>query len=163
MKDLKEMLGEFNQIGIVVRDLEPIKKTMKEMYGAEPRDEGPQAHKGDQFFRGEPSDFTVHIIYYNVFDVEIEYFQPIEGDSPWQETLDEYGEGMIQHVRFDVMDYDEVADYFKDNYGIEPYYWGGGEIYGGIKFGYFDTREILGYITEVINFKGIYGKKAANA
>lgn len=152
MRDIKQVLGEVNQVGIVVRDLERVKKTMKEMYGVEPRDDGPMICKGDHIFRNEPSDFSVHIIYFNVFDMEIEYFQPLGGRSPWQEHLEESGEG-LQHMRFDVIDYDEAVNYFKEHYGIEPYYYGGGEAYGGVKFGYLDTRGILGYVTEIINFR----------
>lgn len=154
MTDLKELLGQMDQIGIVVKDLEKIKKHMKEIYGVEPRSEEQETYKGDHIFRGEPCDYSSRIVYYNLYDVEIEYSQPLEGKCPGQEHLEEHGEGM-HHIRYNVMDYDAVAAYFKDNYNLEPYYYGGGEIYGGLKFAYFDTREILGYIIEVLNMKGV--------
>ena len=84
-------------------------------------------------------------------DIEWELIQPIEGKSFQREFLETHGEG-IQHLGFNVANYDEIFERF-EKAGFEPvmraetYL----DIYRGyLRACYFDTRHIGGIMFEII-------------
>jgi hypothetical protein len=72
--------------------------------------------------------------------VEIELIQPVTGESPWSEHLDEHGEG-LHHVRFRVQGIDaKLAELAGKGFSTLMY-----KRFGpAVAFAYLETPEALG-------------------
>ena len=99
----KVQLGEVNQIGIVVKNIDKVIESWSSMFGLGPwnfRD------KADTDAEGRP--FKVRIAHSYIGTLNIELIQPVEGRIFQSRFLDEHGEG-IHHLGFYVDDVDEEA------------------------------------------------------
>jgi methylmalonyl-CoA/ethylmalonyl-CoA epimerase len=98
-------------------------------------------------FRGKPAEgYGVKIRVAQLGNLRIELIQPIKGESPAKEFLDNKGEG-INHVCFSVDDLDKEANKLIQK-GLKvvsnvKFVSGGGNIY-------FDTSEVGGVLTELL-------------
>jgi hypothetical protein len=74
----------------------------------------------DIVVRGKPTDFRVKLALTWTGDRMWEIIQPVSGPSPYQEFIDERGEGMhhvlVQHANHD---FDQVVEHFRSR-GCEP-------------------------------------------
>jgi methylmalonyl-CoA/ethylmalonyl-CoA epimerase len=106
MKESRSPFSKVNHVGIVVKDL---KKTIErlESLGLGPFERfNPEWFPplvGEVMFRGKPLRSKTRMSKVKVGNVELEIFQPVEGESPWKEFLDSHGEG-IHHIGFLVDD-----------------------------------------------------------
>jgi methylmalonyl-CoA/ethylmalonyl-CoA epimerase len=100
-------------VAVVVRDMEKAVKRF-EALGIGPF-ELAQAPPStcSMCFRGKPLKSDQKEFKVNLGNIILELWQPVSGESPWQEFLDNKGEG-IHHLAFDVDDIDKQAkEYIK--------------------------------------------------
>lgn len=143
-------LGEIVQVGIVVEDLEKVKRGMLDLFGMEP-DAGGEFLYPDCLYRtdGERIDAPVLSAFYNCFKVQLEFLQPIgEVNTVWSDYL-KAGQSGLHHVRFDVADNDRITETMA-RHGINIWMEGRSLIDPKAKFTYYDSREALGFIIEVV-------------
>ena len=93
------------QIGIVVKDMN---KTIERLtsYGIGPFEHRAVPERAKEYYKGKPMEATFKISAVNLGGMELEFIQPVEGDSPHMEFLKKKGEG-IQHIAFAVGNLDE--------------------------------------------------------
>jgi methylmalonyl-CoA/ethylmalonyl-CoA epimerase len=98
--------SKVNHLGIVVKDLKMTIQRLESL-GLGPFERfNPESFPpliGEVMFRGKPLRSKTRMSKVKVGDVELEIFQPVEGESPWKEFLDSHGEG-IHHIGFLVDD-----------------------------------------------------------
>lgn len=154
LDEFKSIFGEIVHIGVVVPDLEPVKKAMRNIYGVEPNDSGIVRHPG-AFYRGEPVETAVHIMSYDndLFDMKIEYLVPLEGHSTWMEWLEKHGAG-VHHVLYNVTSFDEAVAYMEER-GYKIWHTATSMRGGDLRFAYFDTYDDLGFNIDIINVREI--------
>ena len=103
-------------VGVVVRDINKAAKRLESL-GIGPfklfdaSSLPPLADK--RYFRGEPYQGKVKVMTAEMGNMKLELFQPLEGKSPWQEFLDDKGEG-IHHIGFKMDDYDSDVARFTE-------------------------------------------------
>lgn len=98
------------QIAIAVKDLESVAESYWNILGIGPwaiyEWEAPTVY--DRKYRGKSTTAREKIALAEVGNVELELVQPIDGDSIYQDWLDEHGEG-LHHLKFLVEDVDKTA------------------------------------------------------
>ena len=109
----KSPFSKLTQIGVVVKDMDA---TINKLVSF---DIGPFEHRSvpaeaKEYYRDKPLNATFKIAAANVGGVELEFIQPVEGESPHQAFLDEKGEG-IQHLAFAVDNLEEDIEKLKEN------------------------------------------------
>lgn len=123
MKSLKSVLSDIIQIGIVTDDITKVKSHMKQTFGMEPVAEKEGVFPADAYpianpeYKGGHSEFKAYIAHYPFGQMELEFIQPLEGQSAWQDWLDEKGPS-IHHIRFNVEDF-KKADQLIQAHGYE--------------------------------------------
>lgn len=139
----------FCQVAWVVRDLEAAEKFFIETMGVSRfmHMDNLSAKDTEGTYLGEPGDWVcnLHIAYAG--DTQIELIQPVSGSSIFQESLDRYGDS-VQHVAYwlDDEDYDAAAAHMESS---------GYPLIQSFKLpilrvGYFDTRHVIGVVTEIV-------------
>lgn len=107
-------------IGVVVRDMDKAVARLESLgFGPfKPYDfESLPELKGDLLFRGKPYQGEVKVFVGKFGSCELELLQPVSGDSPQGEFLENRGEG-VQHIAFAMDNYDEEVARFTDS-GVE--------------------------------------------
>jgi methylmalonyl-CoA/ethylmalonyl-CoA epimerase len=119
---LEPFITDYVQVCVVARDLDATMKSYVELAGIGPwavYDFGPP-DVSRIVVRGKPASFRVRLAFTWTGDRMWEIIQPLEGNSPYQEFLDERGEGMhhtlVQHAGHK---FDEVLERFRAQ-GCEP-------------------------------------------
>lgn len=139
----------FCQIAWVVKDLAEAERFFVETMGI-PRFmhmDNLSAKDTEGTYRGKPGSWVcnLHIAYAG--ETQIELIQPVSGESMFQESLDRHGDA-VQHVAYwlDDADYDAAAQHLTSS--------GYPEIQGFklpiLRVGYFDTRPVIGVVTELV-------------
>jgi methylmalonyl-CoA/ethylmalonyl-CoA epimerase len=139
----KSPFSKLLHVGIVVRDMDKAVERVESL-GIGPFEAISLPPIGKRLFRGKPYVGKVKGLIGKIGELEIELFQPVEGESPHKEFLDSKGEG-IHHIAFgldDVDDFDkEIAKLTEQGVGIllSGKWQGGGSAYldpgvGGIIF-----------------------------
>lgn len=97
-KKSKSPFSKLTQIGIVVKDMD---KTIEKLsaFGIGPFEHRAVPAGGKEYYKGKLIEATFKIAAVNLGGIELEFIQPIDGDSPHMEFLKEKGEG-IQHLAF---------------------------------------------------------------
>jgi hypothetical protein len=95
-------LGEIDQVGYVVSDLEKALPRFAALFGECTRMD---ADTPGTLFRGRRSDVKLKMAFFRSGPLEIELIEPVSGAGPHQEFLDSGGQG-VHHVRFRVEDLD---------------------------------------------------------
>ena len=139
----------FCQIAWVVKDLAAAEKFFIETMGIPKfmHMDNLSAKETDGTYRGKPGNWVcnLHIAYAG--DTQIELIQPVSGESMYQESLDRHGDA-VQHVAYwlDDADYDAAAKHLVSA--------GYPEIQSFkipiLRVGYFDTRSVIGVVTEIV-------------
>ncbi|MFR7746093.1 MAG: VOC family protein [Eggerthellaceae bacterium] len=150
--ELLTMLGDIVQIGIVVEDLEKAKAGMKKIFGLEPDAESDSLYK-QTWYRGTIIDAPVKAAFYNHFNIQLEFLQPVgDTDTIWHDYLDEgfrpHGHA-LHHIRFDVEDNDKVTQALA-NIGVEKYMEGKSLVDPTATFTYYDSVKEVGFIIEAV-------------
>lgn len=107
----KIQVKAFGQVSIVVKDAETVAKNYWNILGIGPWNiyswEEPLVY--DHKYHGEPAWVKAKVAQAQVGPVQIELYQPIEGNSIYGDFLRERGEGM-HHISFFVDNADETAE-----------------------------------------------------
>jgi catechol 2,3-dioxygenase-like lactoylglutathione lyase family enzyme len=146
----KLSLPAISQIGIVVRDMQKAVEYYQGVFGLGPwtvYDSTPDKY----WFKGKPSHMKLRQGKAMLGGIELELVQPLEGESPFHEFLQEHGEG-LHHLAFNTEDYDGMVRQFEAA-GFRPLLQAEAyvETYKGtVKACHFDTRAVAGVIFEVV-------------
>lgn len=143
-------LGDIVQIGIVVEDMEKTKQAMRTIFGLESEAGGESLYRGCLYrIEGETVDAPVISAFYNFFNIQLEFLQPVgETPSVWRDYLDK-GQFGLHHIRFDVDDNDRITELMKER-GIDIWMEGKSLINPNAKFTYYDSLDELGFVIEVV-------------
>jgi methylmalonyl-CoA/ethylmalonyl-CoA epimerase len=109
-KDERSPFEHMFQIGVVVRDMDKAIERLTQL-GLGPFTLKMPPPDAREMFRGKPfvPAESVLIKSTQMGNIELELIQPLKGDSPHKEYLDEKGEG-IQHIAFTVDDLDREVE-----------------------------------------------------
>jgi methylmalonyl-CoA/ethylmalonyl-CoA epimerase len=105
----KSPFSQLSQVGLVVKDMDQVVKRLKAL-GI-----GPFAAPvmtpliGKPVIYGQPSEVKVKGVLCKFAGIDLEVNQPIEGKTPWQDSLDDKGDG-IHHLAFLVENVDKEID-----------------------------------------------------
>jgi methylmalonyl-CoA/ethylmalonyl-CoA epimerase len=144
--------GEFdlphvNHVGVVVRDMDEVGRSLRQVFGREFDQEFEYTAEGDALLAGEP--FTLRIAAVNLGGAVWEFLQPVAGNSIWANFLESSGEG-THHLAFTVKDWDADVARLQE---------GGSDMVAGASFhdkrwAYFDTH-VGGLIVELMEDYGL--------
>ena len=131
--------SKVDQIGIVVEDVEKYVQFYEKVFGVEPF----------PIVESAINSAKLKIVLFELGEVEIELIQVVEGESIHSRFLEETGEG-LHHLGFFVNDLeDELARLEEDGIKVLER----GEVLGTVKFAYLDTKEALGLVLELIQWR----------
>lgn len=108
----KSPFSKLVQIGIIVKDMDETIKRLQS-YGIGPFEHRAVPAGAKEYYKGKPMEAIFKIAAVNLGGVEMEFIQPVQGDSPHMEFLKEKGEG-IQHLAFAVDNLDEDIENLKE-------------------------------------------------
>jgi catechol 2,3-dioxygenase-like lactoylglutathione lyase family enzyme len=136
------------QIGIVVPDRDRTAHLLTSLFGIGPFRlvEWPDRLESKYYYRDVEQKIRVRQAFVQLGDVEVELIQPLEGNSAYQDFLDETGGG-IHHVLFEVNDIDPVIQELAKS-GITVLQSGTG-IRPGTRWALMDTQRLLGFLVEL--------------
>ncbi len=148
---LTDVFNEIVQVGIVVEDMDAAIKGMKQLFNLEPDATSDNYYK-NTWYRGEIITAPAEAAFYNFFNVQLEFLQPI-GDDPsiWQDYLKEgphHGHA-LHHLRFNVEDND-VASALMERAGVAKYMEGQSLVDPAARFTYYDAVPLVGFIIEAV-------------
>jgi glyoxalase/bleomycin resistance protein/dioxygenase superfamily protein len=92
------MLPALYHVGIVVHDLQASGEDFLHRYALD-QDRIMDLTVENASFRDQPASFSARYGFLPVGNTEIELIQPLTGDSPYTEFLDQHGEG-VHHLAF---------------------------------------------------------------
>lgn len=142
--------GEIVQVGIIVKDLEKAKQGMLDVLGLAP-DAGGESLYRDCIYKNsdEPIDAPVLAAFYNFFNIQLEFLQPV-GDQAtvWSDYV-KMGQSGLHHIRFDVDDQDRANQLMAEK-GIGIWMEGHSLINPASRFTYYDSLDKLGFIVEAV-------------
>lgn len=138
------------QVAIVVNDLQSTMEALHRILGWGPwkvYEHRPPAYQ-ELEYRGEPADYGVLGAEAQVGPIAFEILQPLYGASPYQEWLDEHGEG-LHHVACMMPDDSEGAhDLAQRLTALGLVTLTSGRLADALDFTFIDAREQLGFILE---------------
>ena len=97
-KNSKSPFSKLTQIGIVVKDMD---RTIEKLsaFGIGPFEHRAVPAGAKEYYKGKLMDASFKIAAVSLGGIELEFIQPVDGDSPHMDFLKEKGEG-IQHLAF---------------------------------------------------------------
>ena len=141
---MENQFVEMTQVGIVVRDLDAVIANMKKIFGCEPSFVGETLKSGRKYF-GREGNFAARIALFDFCNIQFEYMMPTEGESIWQDFLDEHGEG-LQHVSFRVKSYEDAAAQMAQAGAVAEMQ--GLAMARPVRWDFFNTEPMLGFSVE---------------
>ena len=150
--EMMHLLGDIVQVGIVIEDMEKAKAGMEKVFGLVPDSESDNIYK-KTWYRGQIIDAPVKAAFYNAFNVQLEFLQPIgDTDTAWHDYLDEgfrqHGHA-LHHLRFDVENNDEATAALAKR-GVTKYMEGKSLVDPSATFTYYDSTDAVGFIIECV-------------
>ena len=150
--EMMHLLGDIVQVGIVIEDMEKAKAGMEKVFGLVPDSESDNIYK-KTWYRGQIIDAPVKAAFYNAFNVQLEFLQPIgDTDTAWHDYLDEgfrqHGHA-LHHLRFDVENNDEATAALAKR-GVTKYMEGRSLVEPSATFTYYDSTDAVGFIIECV-------------
>jgi methylmalonyl-CoA/ethylmalonyl-CoA epimerase len=85
-------------VGIVVADIEASERTYAGAHGLT-EDRRMDVSVQDALFRGATTSFSARYAFLGLGNTELELIQPLAGESPYSEFLEQHGEG-VHHLAF---------------------------------------------------------------
>jgi methylmalonyl-CoA/ethylmalonyl-CoA epimerase len=142
-------LGPVVQVGFVVRDAAATAQAWTQRFNLEPPQivDWPPPNRNleeSRTLRGQPANFRMRLVFVETGPVQLEFIEPLEGESLFSEFLAEHGEG-LHHILFEVDDPRAVAA----GLGVQILQSGGSVLRPGAEWVYLDTQEMLGCIVEL--------------
>lgn len=153
MAEFKDIFNKIDQIGVVVKDLDKVKAGMKDLFGFEPLTSSGVFNYKNATVKGNVVDCSVDVLLYDFFGLQLEFMNPLSGESAWQDFIDAGNEG-IHHIRFDVPNHEDAIKVMSDK-GVDVYQKGDSVRGGGVKYAYFNTVPQLGFILETLNLREV--------
>lgn len=148
---LTDVFDEIVQVGIVVEDMDKAVAGMKQVFGLDPDATSDNYYK-DTWFRGEMITAPARAAFYDFFNVQLEFLQPIGNDpSIWHDYIIEgphHGHS-LHHLRFNVDDND-VATALMERAGVSKYMEGQSLVDPSARFTYYDAVPLVGFIIEAV-------------
>lgn len=148
---LTDIFNEIVQVGIVVENMDAAIKGMKQVFDLDPDATSDNYYK-NTWYRGEIITAPAKAAFYNFFNVQLEFLQPIDDDpSIWQDYLKEgphHGHA-LHHLRFNVEDND-VASALMERAGVAKYMEGQSLVDPTARFTYYDAVPLVGFIIEAV-------------
>jgi catechol 2,3-dioxygenase-like lactoylglutathione lyase family enzyme len=138
------------QVALVVKDIEATAKNYAAVLNL-PMPEIIVLAPGlevNQTYRGQPSNASAKLAFFQLGPVQLELIEPIGDDSTWKEVLDRKGEG-FHHLAFWVNDMQKRVDFLREQ-GISMVHRGD---MGEGQFAYFDAEAQLGVTLELLEQK----------
>lgn len=144
-----QLASGFFQVAWVVRDIAAAERFFINTIGVEKffHLENVRARDVEGTYAGKSGDWVCHLYFAYAGDTQIELIQHVSGTSIYDEFLRDHGDG-VQHVayRIDDSEYDAAAQRFES---------AGHRVLQGAKaeiarIGYFDTRNAIGVVTELV-------------
>jgi catechol 2,3-dioxygenase-like lactoylglutathione lyase family enzyme len=137
------------QVGLIVHDIEKTAWRYMEVLGLpEPRKvETPGYEAVQTTYRGQPTDATARLAFFDFGQLQLELIQPDEKPSTWREFLDQKGEG-AHHIAFQVTDTKRAVSHFA-KYGIPVVQQGFYSDHSGM-YTYLDSQALLGTTIELL-------------
>jgi methylmalonyl-CoA/ethylmalonyl-CoA epimerase len=108
------------QVGFIVHDIESTAQKFCEIFGfpKPPIFSTPGYEQVKTTYKGEPSEATAKLAFFNTGQLQIELIEPDKTPSVWRDFLDEHGEG-VHHIAFRVENTDKTTDYLaQHNIGV---------------------------------------------
>ncbi|MFX1456627.1 MAG: VOC family protein [Promethearchaeota archaeon] len=134
-------------MGVVYKDFSKIQEKIKEMYGMSEINVVDSNVEINTFIKELEKPLKIRVGFANIGNTMIELFQPLDDNSIYSEYLEKYPEGGVHHVGFLVTDIEKEAKKW-DEMGIKRMISG---ILPTNQFVYYDTREVFGYVTEIMD------------
>jgi catechol 2,3-dioxygenase-like lactoylglutathione lyase family enzyme len=146
---LTAIAPHFVQMGYVVRDLAAAERWFQQVLGVPSwtRMEN-MAFGAECSYRGRPADYTAHLSIGHLGDTQIELIEPLRGESPYTEFLENRGPG-LHHLAFDVPDFDATIGALGET-GLEPIAMG--SVGPGSRFAYFDCESAQASVIEILGY-----------
>lgn len=147
MSELK--IEKFDQIGIVVRDIEKASKLYREVFNFKG-----QINIVEQdatvLYKGKEATFKMLKIMQHFGGKQFEIVEVLEATGPnlYSEFLKEGNEG-LHHLGIYTKEADKLIKQFKNRFNIDVIQVGK---LGKLTFSYLDTRDVLGYYIEFLEF-----------
>jgi methylmalonyl-CoA/ethylmalonyl-CoA epimerase len=142
--------SHFSQVAWVVKDIQAAEKIFNEVFGIRNfvKLENLNAQELEGTYYGKPADFVFHLYMAYSGESLIELIQPVSGQSMYQDYLEKYTYGGLQHIAFivPVADLDKaIAELTNKGYAMIT------SLNLPIaKVAYFDTYKEIGVVTEII-------------
>jgi hypothetical protein len=139
------------QVAIVCKDVEACSKRWAAVFGLPAPASFDTTKMGREVgltYRGRPSDARVKMAFLKAENVQLEFLQPVGGDSAWQEGLDKRGEG-VHHLGFEVRELEKTITAFEKE-GIGVLQRGRYDSNDGT-YVYLDSTAKLGVIIELLH------------
>ncbi len=148
-KALEAIAPHFVQTGYVVRDVAASEAWFQKVLGVPVWTRMENMNFGaDCSFRGRPANHAAHLSVGYLRETQIELIQPIRGESPYSEFLENAGPG-LHHLAFDVPDFDATVAAFRET-GLELL--ASGAVGPGNQFAYFDCGSAEASVIEILGF-----------
>ena len=143
------------KIAFVVDDIEKYLVMFAELFGIEtPASDVTGSHEETQSsYRGEPTEGRARVGYIPLENIVLEFIEPVEGPSVWQDCLEQKGNG-IHHLAFIVNGVEHVIGDLEDlglpllQNGIFPAM---GAASGG-RYAFLQGLDKLGFDVELLEF-----------
>jgi methylmalonyl-CoA/ethylmalonyl-CoA epimerase len=137
-------LPAVSQIGMVMRDLQKAVDFHTQVLKIGPFKIFEPLYT-DQTYRGKPGNFLSRLAIASIGPIDIEFIQPLSGETVYAEFLKAHREG-LHHVGFVIERLDERIGALK-KIGIEVVQSGKRP---GVAWAYIDTESLAGYMIELI-------------
>lgn len=140
---------KFHHVAVAVRDMKDSIRFYEAMgIGPFPPLIGPEgAELTGKTVRGEPTDYQIDLRHAEsgIGDLKFELIEPLEGETPVKEFLEQKGEG-IHHIGFTVDDIDKETELMEEK-GFTAFQTG---VSPNARWAYYDTDKVGGVIIELI-------------
>ena len=145
------------QIAFVVDDVEKYLEMYARLFGVETPDTTLTGsyEETQSSYLGEPTEGRARVGYIPLENILLEFIEPIDGPSVWQDCLERNGNG-IHHIAFIVNGVKQVIDDLED-FGLPLLQHGNfpaaANVPGG-KYAYLQGLDKLGFDVELLEFEG---------
>lgn len=147
-KSIKEYLTKISQVGIVVKDIVAAERAMEKIFGVKPDYRGTTPDL-KRYYKGKEADFAASMIFYTFANIELEFIQPIQGESDWTHFSEGGREG-LHHIRFSMDDWAGTIEGLEEK-GVHILMEGRSVKGEHLCWGVMDTEEDLSFNIEVFN------------
>ena len=145
---MEPKLTHISQIGLCVKDLDAAVQGMEKVFGVKPSRYG-ETPETRRYYKGQEASFGARLAFYNFANIEIEFMQPLYGESDWTHYLESGREG-LHHFRFSVDDFQGTVDAMRDR-GIGVLMEGLSVKSDKLRWALFDTEELIAFPVEIFN------------